>query len=78
MYNQLQKNQKQSQENHFALACALLGYRPGKLPDERALKARYKKLCRVYHPDADGSDEDMKRLNAAVKLVSKYRKSALH
>ncbi|WED23039.1 hypothetical protein L3Q72_06500 [Vibrio sp. JC009] len=65
-----QQNQKQSKDQSFALACAVLGFTPKNVPDDKVLKARYKKLCRVYHPDAGGSDEDMRRLNTAVKILS--------
>ncbi|WP_428772334.1 hypothetical protein [Vibrio sp.] len=51
------------------LACAMLGYKPSDLPDKKQIKQRYKQLCKIYHPDVKGSDEEMKRLNAAVKLV---------
>ncbi|WP_407702388.1 DnaJ domain-containing protein [Vibrio algarum] len=56
------------------MACAVLGYNPSRLPSEKEIKLRYKKLCRVYHPDANGSDEEMKRLNGAVKVISSYLK----
>jgi len=30
---------------------------------------RYKQLCKIYHPDLKGSDEEMKRLNSALKII---------
>ncbi len=33
------------------------------------VKARYKQLSRVYHPDTRGSDEEMKQLNAALQTI---------
>lgn len=66
--------QKQSKEHSFTLACALFGFNPRKVPDEKAIKLRYKKLSRIYHPDANGSDEEMKRLNAAFKVITTSKK----
>jgi TPR repeat protein len=33
------------------------------------VKARYKQLSRIYHPDTRGSDEEMKQLNSALKTI---------
>jgi hypothetical protein len=66
--------QKQGKEQSFTLACALFGFNPRKLPDERTIKLRYKKLSRIYHPDANGSDEEMKRLNAAFRVITAGKK----
>ncbi|WP_260258554.1 tetratricopeptide repeat protein [Vibrio intestinalis] len=83
MYNQLKKQQLELKNNHqtpvakpasatsFSLACALFGYDSQKLPDEKQIKVRYKQLCKIYHPDLKGSDEEMKRLNSALKLILK-------
>lgn len=64
--------QKQAKEHSFTLACTLFGFNPRKLPDDKTIKIRYKKLCRVYHPDAHGSDEEMKRLNGAFKVIMNH------
>ncbi|MDN3683394.1 DnaJ domain-containing protein [Vibrio sinaloensis] len=53
----------------MALACALFGYKPGAIPDNKQIKVRYKQLCKIYHPDLNGNEEDMKRLNAALKVI---------
>ncbi|MEF1291946.1 DnaJ domain-containing protein, partial [Vibrio sp. M260118] len=53
----------------ITLACALFGFNPSKIPDEKQIKARYKQLCKVYHPDLKGSEEEMKRLNQALKVI---------
>ncbi|PWI34028.1 hypothetical protein DI392_07455 [Vibrio albus] len=74
MYSQLKQTQQQDQTHKLAVACALLGYTTDNLPDNKTLKLRYKKLCRIYHPDTEGSDEEMKRLNEAIKLISSYKK----
>lgn len=59
---------------NLALACALLGFNPAQIPDEKAIKLRYKQLSKIYHPDMKGTEEEMKRLNGAVKLVMAQRK----
>lgn len=75
---QLKKNQEQLQHSHeeqsMHIACAVLGFSPKRLPNEKEIKLRYKKLSRIYHPDTNGSDEEMKRLNGAVKVISHYLK----
>ena len=53
----------------LALACAVLGFSPNQIPNEKALKIRYKQLSKIYHPDMKGSEEEMKRLNNAMKIV---------
>jgi len=77
-HQQLKQNQQVKQintaDNNLSLACALLGFKANDIPGEKAIKARYKMLSRVYHPDANGSEEEMKRLNAAVKLVVTHLK----
>lgn len=55
----------------FALACAMFGFHPDQLPDERSIKLRYKQLSKIYHPDMKGSEEEMKRLNSSLKLIIK-------
>ncbi|TFH90938.1 J domain-containing protein [Vibrio ouci] len=55
----------------LTLACALFGYSPNAIPDEKQVKARYKQLSKIYHPDLKGSDAEMKRLNQALKLILK-------
>lgn len=75
--NQLEqtKQQQQSlqQDKTFALACAVLGFHPNRLPDEQTIRHRYKQLSKIYHPDLKGSEEAMKRLNGAMKIVTKKR-----
>ncbi|MDV7104305.1 hypothetical protein R3X26_07780 [Vibrio sp. TH_r3] len=77
-HSRLKKNQdninKSKQEQNLSIACAVLGYRAPYVPSEKEIKLRYKKLSRIYHPDAGGSDEEMQRLNAAVKAISHYLK----
>lgn len=66
-------SQLQSKDQSYNLACSLLGFNPNRVPDEKSIKLRYKKLSRIYHPDAGGSEDEMKRLNAAVKIVASYK-----
>lgn len=74
----LQHNQSsQQQDNKLALACALFGFHPGQLPDERGIKIRYKQLSKIYHPDMKGSEEEMKRLNGALKLIINHVNKSL-
>ncbi|MDN3679967.1 J domain-containing protein [Vibrio tapetis subsp. quintayensis] len=60
------------QDQNFTLACTFLGLNSKRLPSADVIKTRYKKLCRVYHPDANGSDDEMKKLNAALKVILKH------
>jgi TPR repeat protein len=76
--SQLANNQKQLKKDNLdqsmTIACAILGFHPSSIPSEHEIKVRYKKLSRIYHPDVSGNEEDMKRLNAAVKVVGSYLK----
>ncbi|EEX92201.1 hypothetical protein VIOR3934_04109 [Vibrio orientalis CIP 102891 = ATCC 33934] len=66
-----QSSQPNPKEKPLTLACALFGYSPNAVPDEKQVKARYKQLSKIYHPDLKGSDAEMKRLNQALKLILK-------
>ncbi|MCL9783763.1 J domain-containing protein [Vibrio sp. S4M6] len=55
--------------NQLQLACTLFGFRTNNIPDEKKVKLRFKQLSKVYHPDVNGSEEEMKRLNAALKII---------
>lgn len=56
-------------DHKLGLAASMFGFRASSLPDEKQIKTRYKQLCKIYHPDLKGSDEEMKRLNAALKIL---------
>lgn len=58
----------------FALACALFGFDAAQVPSEKQIKIRYKQLSKIYHPDLKGSEEEMKRLNQALKVILKQIK----
>ncbi|MBL4280834.1 J domain-containing protein [Vibrio fluvialis] len=76
LYRELKKLQStqatQRQDHKLALACAMFGFHPSQLPDERNVKIRYKQLSKIYHPDMKGSEEEMKRLNGALKIIISY------
>lgn len=77
MYRHIKKQQENTKpvvtESHsekpLTLACALFGFNPSKIPAEKEIKLRYKQLCKIYHPDLKGSEEEMKRLNQALKII---------
>ncbi|MBD1556603.1 J domain-containing protein [Vibrio sp. S9_S30] len=65
----LEELQSAAKNQKYHIACAVFGFNPKRLPKKDVIKNRYKKLCRVYHPDTNGSDEEMRRLNTALKLI---------
>ena len=46
-----------------------LGFAPGQPLSEAVLRQRRRALTAMFHPDAGGSDEAMKRLNQAVAML---------
>ncbi|CAH7235654.1 conserved exported hypothetical protein [Vibrio chagasii] len=69
MFNELKKQKGQKSSNNLQLACALFGYTPSSIPNQKSIKVRYKQLSKIYHPDGQGCDEEMKRLNSALKTI---------
>ncbi|WP_114633682.1 J domain-containing protein [Vibrio splendidus] len=69
IYNELKKQKNNKSLNNFQVACALFGYTPSSVPDQKSIKIRYKQLSKIYHPDGHGCDEEMKRLNNALKTI---------
>lgn len=69
MFREVKKYQANNKTQKLKVACALFGYTPTAIPDAKKIKVRYKQLSKVYHPDLHGSDEEMKRLNAALKTI---------
>ncbi len=59
-------------KRRIALAAArrTLGFTVGEKLDATMVKRRYRELARKYHPDHGGSDEKMKKLNAAFELLT--------
>ncbi|MBW3696814.1 hypothetical protein EK599_14030 [Vibrio sp. T187] len=70
MFREVKKQQASSKTQKLKVACALFGYTPSSIPAPKQIKIRYKQLSKLYHPDLHGSDEEMKRLNAALKTIS--------
>ncbi|MDN3610176.1 hypothetical protein ACODM8_09030 [Vibrio ostreicida] len=56
-------------DQNLSHACSLFGFKIETIPAEKQIKVRYKQLCKIYHPDLKGSDEEMKRLNRALKII---------
>ena len=51
-------------------ALHILGFPPGHHPDQRRLKARFRSLATIYHPDGThGSHHRMSQLNEAMDLL---------
>ncbi|UWZ96829.1 J domain-containing protein [Vibrio splendidus] len=69
IYNELKKQKNSKSLSHLQVACALFGYTPSSIPDQKSIKIRYKQLSKIYHPDGHGCDEEMKRLNNALKTI---------
>ncbi|MCY9846016.1 J domain-containing protein [Vibrio caribbeanicus] len=75
LYKHVKNTSTTSSTNHEALnlSCALFGFNPAKIPEQKQIKVRYKQLCKVYHPDLQGSDDEMKRLNQALKIILAFK-----
>jgi hypothetical protein len=58
------------------LACALFGFSATEIPEIKQIKLRYKQLSKIYHPDMKGSDEEMKRLNQALKSLLAHQQNS--
>jgi hypothetical protein len=51
-------------------ALYVLGFPPGSIPDQGALRTQFRRLATVYHPDGkDGSHQRMSQLNAAMEML---------
>ncbi|MGF1754590.1 J domain-containing protein [Vibrio makurazakiensis] len=70
MFQEIKKHQANNKNHNVSLACAVFGFTPSTIPTPKEIKLRYKQLSKIYHPDINGSDEEMKRLNAALKVIS--------
>lgn len=70
VFKEFKKSKTQAENHKLSVACAMFGYTPQHIPDLQAIKLRYRQLSKLYHPDTRGSEEEMKRLNHAFKLVS--------
>lgn len=77
-HKQTNKNSEKSTQqapSQLQLACTLFGFRVNKIPNEKGVKLRFKQLSKVYHPDINGSEDEMKRLNAALKIILSHLKT---
>ncbi|MDH5750014.1 MAG: J domain-containing protein [Rhodospirillales bacterium] len=51
-------------------ALHVLGFRPGSMPDQRALRTRFRMLATIHHPDGEyGSHGRMSQINAAMAIL---------
>ncbi len=69
MFHELKKQKNSKGLSNLQMACALFSYTPSSIPDQKNIKIRYKQLSKIYHPDGHGCDEEMKRLNNALKTI---------
>lgn len=54
-------------------ALHVLGFPPGHVPDNHTLKARFRMLATIHHPDGHyGSHQRMSQLNAAMDILRRY------
>ncbi|ASA54279.1 J domain-containing protein [Vibrio gazogenes] len=72
---QTQPAQPPAHLKNLDLACALFGFSATEIPDIKQIKLRYKQLSKIYHPDMKGSDEEMKRLNQALKSLLAHQQN---
>ncbi|MDC0609692.1 hypothetical protein OAP63_03080 [Vibrio sp.] len=69
LFNELKRAKEKEEDQKLLLACAIFGFSPSSMPDKQHIKLRYKQLSKIYHPDMKGSDDEMKRLNQALKII---------
>ncbi|MFD2235003.1 J domain-containing protein [Phaeospirillum tilakii] len=51
-------------------ALHVLGFPPGAMPDQRTIRAKFRMLATIHHPDSrHGSHQRMSQLNAAIALL---------
>ena len=51
-------------------ALHVLGFPPGMMPDRRTLRAKFRMLATIHHPDSNyGSHHRMSQLNAAMEML---------
>ncbi|MGL5431073.1 MAG: molecular chaperone DnaJ [Vibrio sp.] len=65
----LQQQSYNADQQKMVMALAQMGFEPTQSLDIKSVKLRYKQLSKIYHPDLGGSEQEMKRLNGAVKMV---------
>ncbi|MBR9789129.1 MAG: J domain-containing protein [Vibrionaceae bacterium] len=70
VFREFKKAKSESAPHDLTIACAMFGYTPNSLPEPQAIKLRYRQLSKLYHPDARGSEAEMKRLNKAFRIIT--------
>ncbi|MDF2152361.1 J domain-containing protein [Vibrio sp. CAU 1672] len=70
VFQEFRKTQQQSDQHKLAIACAMFGYTPASIPEDKSVRLRYRQLSKLYHPDTRGSEEEMKRLNQAFNTIT--------
>jgi hypothetical protein len=57
----------------FNEALHVMGFAPSARPDMRAIRAKYRVLAAIHHPDSNyGSHQRMTQLNAAMEILRKH------
>ncbi|MCE0492672.1 tetratricopeptide repeat protein [Vibrio salinus] len=69
LFKELKRSKSSAEKQKLSQACATFGYTTTSIPDKHKIKIRYKQLSKIYHPDMKGSDEEMQRLNQALKII---------
>nr|WP_319536810.1 J domain-containing protein [uncultured Vibrio sp.] len=70
VFREFKKAKSESGLHDLNIACAMFGYTPNSIPQPQAIKLRYRQLSKLYHPDARGSEAEMKRLNQAFRTIT--------
>lgn len=70
VFSEYKKAKIEAENHNLAIACAMFGYSPMAIPEPQVIKHRYRQLSKLYHPDSQGSEEEMKRLNQAFNIIT--------
>ncbi len=70
VFREFKKAKSESVPHDLTIACAMFGCTPNSIPEPQAIKLRYRQLSKLYHPDARGSEVEMKRLNQAFRIIT--------
>nr|WP_319554011.1 J domain-containing protein [uncultured Vibrio sp.] len=70
VFREFKKVKSESAPHDLTIACAVFGYTPNSIPQAQAVKLRYRQLSKLYHPDAQGGEAEMKRLNQAFRIIT--------
>lgn len=53
-------------------ALYILGFPPGRTPDRKTVRARFRELATIHHPDSEtGNHQRMAQLNAAMEILTR-------